>query len=120
MANIKRRMNMDTLNVVHKEAAEEIIEILNDNSDLNTESLKEKIKIQFNLKEVPEKDVFKSVWYNMTKDFDEKRLGLSLQGWHHKTVDGQLIKVPFYGLNMDLDTLDDLVNHISQKVSNMK
>ena len=120
MANIKRRMNMDTLNVVHKEAAEEIIEILNDNSDLNTELLKEKIKIQFNLKEVPEKDIYKSVWYNMTKDFDEKRLGISLQGWHHKTIDGKQIKVPFYGLNMDLDTLDELVNHISKKVSSVK
>jgi len=119
MAKIEQRMDMDKLNPIHQEAAEEVLNLIDDFKDLSNKDLKEKIKEVFNLKPIQEKPINTSVWENSIKGFDKKKLGISIQGWVRKTENGKLIKVPFFGLNADLDTLNDLVNHIVKKYSSI-
>jgi len=119
MTKIEHRMDMDKLNDIHKEAAEEILNLIQDFKDLKNKDLKEKIKEAFDLKKIPTKDIEKSVWYNVTKDFDVRKLGITQQGTIRKTEAGSVIKVPFINISADLDILDDLVNHIVQKYSHI-
>ena len=120
MAKVEHRMDMDKLNDIHRETAEEILHIFEDFKDLPKEDLKEKIKESFDLKKIPLKDVKESVWYNSLDGFDIPKLGMTMQGTVKKTVEGQIIKIPFMNINADLDTLDNLVNHIVQKYSHIK
>ena len=120
MAKVEHRIDAHILNDIHKEAAEEILCLFEDFKDLSKEDLKEKIKEVFDLKQIPMKDVTKSVWHNSLDGFDKHKLGMTVQGTVKKTVDGKLIKIPFMSINSDLDTLDDLVNHIVQKYSHIK
>ena len=120
MAKVEHRMDMQILNDIHKEAAEEVLCLFEDFKDLSKESLKEKIKEVFDLKQIPMKELEKSVWNNSLDGFDVHKLGMTVQGTVKKTVDGKLIKIPFMNINADLDTLDDLVNHIVQKYSHIK
>jgi hypothetical protein len=119
MAIIEQRMDMDKINPIHQEAAEEVLNIIDDFKDLSNKDLKEKIKEAFNLKLIQEKPIHTSVWENSIKGFDKKKLGISIQGWIKKTENGKLIKVPIFNLNTDLDTLNDLVNHIVKKYSSI-
>lgn len=113
-------MDMDKLNDIHREAAQEVLSLFEDFKQLPKEDLKEKIKEAFDLKKIPMKEVEKSVWYNSLDGFDIRKLGMTMQGTVRKTVEGQIIKIPFMNINADLDTLDDLVNHIVQKYSHIK
>lgn len=117
MKKVEHRMDLDRLNDIHKEAAEEILYLFEDFKDLSKEGLVEKIKETFDLKQIPVKEVEKSVWWNSLDGFDVRKLGMSVQGTVKKTENGKLIKIPFMSLNADLDTLDDLINHIVQKYS---
>ena len=119
MAKIEKRMDMDKLNPIHKEAAEEVLSIIDDFKELSNKDLKEKIKEAFDLKPITERPIDTSVWEKSIEGFDKKKLGMSIQGWIRKTEDGKLIKVPSFNLNADLDTLNDLINHIVKKYSSI-
>ena len=119
MAKVEHRMDMDNLNDIHRETAQEILHIFEDFKDLSKEDLKEKIKQSFDLKKIPMKRVEDSVFHNSLDGFHAKKLGITVQGTVKKTVEGKLVKIPFMSINADLDTLDDFINHIVQKYSHI-
>jgi len=102
----------------HKEAAEEIISVINDRQSKNIplDMTIEELKQNFKLDDIPELDYKKTLWYQFTKD---ERLGQQKQGYRIETVNGVKKKIPHISFSADLDYLDDMINRFVKKVKQL-
>lgn len=101
----------------HKETAEEIIRFLDERQGVPYDIVKEEIKQNFKLEDLPELDYKKTLWYQFTKD---EKLGQQKQGYRIDLVDGKKVKIPHISFSSDLDYLDDMINRFIQKVKELK
>ena len=76
------------------------------------------IKHKFQLEEIPEYDVGKSLWKNMMYEF---KLGESIQGW--KIIEdnkGKKLKIPVISFTGELDYLDDVMKKLIARINMIK
>ena len=64
------------------------------------------------------KKIEDSVWGQLTKD---ERIGTTIQGFRQSTNErGEKIRIPHVGFSADLDYLDEFVNRLIKKATEVK
>ena len=77
----------------------------------------ELIKDKFQLEEVPEYNIEKSLWKSMMSEFN---LGESIQGWKIvQDSEGKKIKIRVLSFTGELDYLDDVMQKLLTRIKNM-
>ncbi len=100
-----------------KLAIRDIVDIL-ENDNIDKKRSIDVIKHKFQLEEIPEYDVGKSLWKNMMYEF---KLGESIQGW--KIIEdnkGKKLKIPVISFTGELDYLDDVMKKLIARINMIK
>ena len=100
-----------------KLAIRDIVDIL-ENDNIDKKRSIDVIKHKFQLEEIPEYDVGKSLWKNMMYEF---KLGESIQGWKIVEDDkGKKLKIPVISFTGELDYLDDVMKKLIARINMIK
>ena len=100
-----------------KLAIRDIVDIL-ENDNIDKKRSIDVIKHKFQLEEIPEYDVGKSLWKNMMYEF---KLGESIQGWKIIEDDkGKKLKIPVISFTGELDYLDDVMKKLIARINMIK
>ena len=101
-----------------KVVVKEIIDLMRDRGKIPCSMFAEELKTRFNLVEIPMKKIEDSVWGQLTKD---ERIGTTIQGFRQSTNEqGEKIRIPHVGFSADLDYLDEFVNRLIKKATEVK
>ena len=101
-----------------KKVVKEIIDLMRDRGKIPCSMFAEELKTRFNLVEIPMKKIEDSVWGQLTKD---ERIGTTIQGFRQSTNEqGEKIRIPHVGFSADLDYLDEFVNRLIKKATEVK
>ena len=99
-----------------KLAIRDIVQVLEDDKIDKKQSINI-IKDKFQLEEVPEYNIEKSLWKSMMSEFN---LGESIQGWKIvQDSENKKIKIPVLSFTGELDYLDDVMQKLLTRIKNM-
>jgi len=94
---------------------EEVIKIIKQNSNKNSEQLIKILSSKFNLVEIPADRIEDSLWHMIT---DGEHLGQAVQGYRIVKDDegNELRRIPHISFSSDLDYLNGLINRMVKKL----
>ena len=101
-----------------KKLVKEFVKILEDRQGVPTPVLINELKTKFELEEHEYKKLEDGKWYELTHDFSTK-IQYHHQGFKQIQIgDGKVLRIPHLAFSLDLDRLNDLADHIENKVKN--
>ena len=101
-----------------RQVVSEVISFLQQRPGVPVSMLETELKQKFKIVDIPEQDIKKSLWYQITKDFPRDITG-HVQGHKQIKTENGPLRVPHLAFSCDLDELDELINHILKKAKDM-
>ena len=113
---VKMNFDYDVVNKDHLDAVNEILSIIKSRPNVPISFIEEEIKQKFKIEEIPEQDLKKSLWYQLSEEFVHDGMQPVVHGHSIKVKDGHKIRVPILSVSADLDKLNEFATKLVMKV----
>tara|TARA_A100001011_G_scaffold398897_1_gene505052 strand:+ start:1356 stop:1757 length:402 start_codon:yes stop_codon:yes gene_type:complete len=106
----------DKINKQHLAAVKDVLQIIQSRPDVPISFIVEEIKQRYKIVEIPEQDLKKSLWYQLSEEFVHSGMKPVVHGHSIKVKDGHKIKVPIISVSADLDKFDEFAKQLVFKI----
>ena len=106
----------DKINKHHLAAVKDILQIIKSRPNVPTSFIEEEIKQRYKIVDIPERDLKKSLWYQLSEEFVHSGMKPVVHGHSIKVEDGHKIKVPIISVSADLDKFDEFARQLVWKI----
>ncbi len=106
----------DKINKDHLAAVKDVLQIIKSRPNIPTSFIEEEIKQRYKIEEIPEQDLKKSLWYQLSEEFIHSGMKPVVHGHTIKVKDGHKIKVPIISVSADLDKFNDFATKLVLKI----
>ena len=113
---VEMHFDYDKVNKQHLAAVKDVLQIIQSRPDVPTSFIVEEIKQRYKIEEIPEQDLKKSLWYQLSEEFVHSGMQPVVHGHSIKVKDGRKVRVPIMSVSADLDKFNEFATNLVLKI----